>query len=175
VIPKITLEPLNPDHAQALFDLTRANKQHLTQWIPLFDLINSYSDIKNYIASSATDPASGAAVNFAIRQQGALCGIVGFHEIIKKQQLGSLAYWLAHEQQGKGIMTQAVNKLLNIGFTELHLNKVEIRCAVDNRKSRAIPERLGFLYETTLQQREWLYTKHVDHAVYSMLATEYQA
>ena len=42
-----------------------------------------------------------------------------------------------------------------------------------NIKSRAIPERLGFKYEATLRQCEWLYDHYVDHAVYSMLASEY--
>jgi len=72
-------------------------------------------------------------------------------------------------------VTEAVKELLNIGFGELRLNKIEIRCAEKNSKSRAIPERLGFTYEATLRQRELLYTKYVDHVVYSMLASEYNA
>jgi ribosomal-protein-serine acetyltransferase len=71
-------------------------------------------------------------------------------------------------------MTKVVQKLLEYGFVEASLNKIEIRCADKNYKSRAIPERLGFSYEATLRQCEWLYDQHVDHAIYSMLASEYQ-
>jgi len=71
-------------------------------------------------------------------------------------------------------MTKVVQKLLEYGFVEASLNKIEIRCADKNYKSRAIPERLGFSYEATLRQCEWLYDQYVDHAIYSMLASEYQ-
>lgn len=65
--------------------------------------------------------------------------------------------------------------LLEYGFVDNCLNKIEIRCAEENHKSRAVPERLGFTYEATLRQCEWLYDRYVDHAVYTMLASEYEA
>ncbi|MBD3643181.1 GNAT family protein, partial [Alcanivorax sp.] len=64
--------------------------------------------------------------------------------------------------------------LLKMGFDDFDLNKIEIRCAVDNHRSRAIAERLGFTHEATLSQSEWLYTGYVDQALYSLLATEYR-
>lgn len=56
----------------------------------------------------------------------------------------------------------------------MHLHKVEIRVAVGNEKSSAIPERLGFIKEGTLRAAEWLYDHYVDHVVYGMLLTEWQ-
>jgi ribosomal-protein-serine acetyltransferase len=41
-------------------------------------------------------------------------------------------------------MTKSVSKIVNLGFDKRDLNRVEIRCAVDNGPSRAIAERLGF-------------------------------
>jgi ribosomal-protein-serine acetyltransferase len=52
---------------------------------------------------------------------------------------------------------------------------VEIGCAPGNRKSCAIPERLGFTREGVLRQREWLYDHFVDHVVYGILAEEWRA
>jgi ribosomal-protein-serine acetyltransferase len=40
-------------------------------------------------------------------------------------------------------MTESVKDLIEVGFKYYSLNRIEIRCAVENRKSRAIPERLG--------------------------------
>ena len=36
------------------------------------------------------------------------------------------------------------------------------------------PERLGFTYEGTLRDKEWLYDHFVDSAVYSMLDDEWR-
>ena len=72
-----------------------------------------------------------------------------------------------------GIMMKVAKTLTDYAFSELQLNKVEIRAAFENMKSRAIPERLGFVNEGCIRQAEWLYDHFVDHAVYGMLAEEW--
>ena len=86
-----------------------------------------------------------------------------------------MGYWLDKEAQGTGLMTRSCSALLEHAFAELDLNRVEIRCAVDNARSRAIPERLGFRLEGQLRQAEWLYDRFVDHAVYGLLAREHNS
>ena len=66
-------------------------------------------------------------------------------------------------------MTQATQVLVDIAFKEYKLNRVEILAAEQNHKSRAIPERLGFIEEGCLHEYEWLYDHFVDHIVYGML------
>jgi ribosomal-protein-serine acetyltransferase len=63
--------------------------------------------------------------------------------------------------------------LTDYAFNELKLDKVEIRVAVENKKSRGIPERLGFVSEGCIRQAEWLYDHYVDHIVYGMLAKDW--
>lgn len=75
--------------------------------------------------------------------------------------------------QGKGLMTKACETLVRHAFEDLGLNRVEIRAAVDNRKSRAIPERLGFQQEGVLRDAEWLYDRYADLVVYAMLAKDW--
>ena len=171
----ISIEQLAIDHAQELYDLTEANREYLREWLPWLDAIQSSSDTKKFIESTTEESSTGGAPNFAVLYKGIICGVAGFHKINKQHKTGSIGYWLAQSHTGNGIMTTAVKELLKIGFGELNLNKIEIRCAEDNIKSRAIPERLGFTYEATLRQCEWLYSKYVNHAIYSMLASEYNA
>ncbi len=60
-------------------------------------------------------------------------------------------------------------------LVDARLNRVEIRCAVGNQKSQAIPKRLGFVQEGVLRDAEWLYDHFVDHLVYAMLARDWVA
>lgn len=175
VEPNITLEKLALGHAQTLFNLTNANREYLREWLPWLDSIKSCSDTQKFIESTIEASSAGGAPNFAIIYEGAMCGVAGFHKINHQHKVGSIGYWLSEKYVGNGIMTASVKALLNIGFGEFNLNKIEIHCAEGNTKSRAIPERLGFTYEATLRQCEWLYSKYVNHAIYSMLASEYNA
>jgi ribosomal-protein-serine acetyltransferase len=69
-------------------------------------------------------------------------------------------------------MTAACRAVVRHAFAEMHLQRVVIRCAVENRRSRAIPERLGFKLEGVEREAEWLYDHFVDLAVYSLLERE---
>ncbi len=62
--------------------------------------------------------------------------------------------------------------LTRYAFDELKLKWMEIRCAEQNARSRAIPERLGFAERNTIMNAEWLYDHFVDHVVYRMDAAD---
>jgi ribosomal-protein-serine acetyltransferase len=64
--------------------------------------------------------------------------------------------------------------LIDHAFAALNLHRVAIVCATGNARSRAIPERLGLVYEGTLRGAEWLYSHYVDHAVYAQLQCDWQ-
>ena len=49
---------------------------------------------------------------------------------------------------------------------------IDIRCAVGNHKSRAIPEGLGFQQEGIIRKAEKVYGNHMDHVVYGLLRQE---
>jgi len=87
----------------------------------------------------------------------------------------SVGYWLGEAHQGRGTMTKACSALTSHAFSGMGLHRIEIRCAVENRKSRAIPERLGFRNEGLIRDAEWLYDRFVDHVVYGMLETEWHS
>ena len=86
----------------------------------------------------------------------------------------SLGYWIGEAYQGRGLVTASCRALITHAFDEARLNRVEIRCAVENRKSRAIPARLGFRQEGLLRDAEWLYDHFVDHVVYATLVKEWR-
>lgn len=168
----VRLESLNLDHTKELYDLTESNRNYLREWLPWLDHIKDSSDTKNFINTFTEE---GAPPQFCVLYKDKICGIVGFHQINRQHKIGSVGYWLDHNHMGNGIITTAVKHLLKFGFSEHNLHKIEIRCAEDNLKSRAIAERLGFVHEATLRDCEWLYTKYVNHAVYTLIDTEFNA
>ena len=54
-----------------------------------------------------------------------------------------------------------------------NLHRIEIHCAPENHRSRAIPERLGFREEATLRETELVCGRWLDSVVYGLLAEEW--
>jgi len=62
--------------------------------------------------------------------------------------------------------------VIDYAFNELNLNRVEMRCGVKNKKSRKIPEKLGFR-EGVARQSGWLHDHFAGYVIYGMLANEW--
>lgn len=104
--------------------------------------------------------------------KGEVVGGTGFHNIDRVSKSAETGYWLANDLTGKGIITKSVKGLVNYAFDELKLNRIVIKCATENIKSCAIPERLGFTKVGIEREVGWLHTRFVDHVIYSILASE---
>ena len=104
----------------------------------------------------------------AIVYQDNIVGNCSFNSIDHDLKKVTIGYWLSKNQQGKGIVTQVVRKLIQIAFEELGMEKVEISAAVENAASRAVCERLGCELEGIITRNENLNGRIVDHAIYGL-------
>jgi ribosomal-protein-serine acetyltransferase len=156
-----------------MYQLINRSREHLRSWLPWVDGVTSEDDVKAFINISLDQVESGRGAHYALFHQGKMAGVTGFHPIDWPNRNAEIGYWLGEEFLGKGIVTRAAGILLHEGFCELGLNRIEIRCATENVRSRAVAKRLGMFYEGTLREEEWLYNRYVDHAVYSILKREY--
>ena len=171
----LALMPLELRDADELFSLTDRNRTYLRHWLPWLDNITRPEDTRAFIRAAQAQASQNNGTQLAIRLNGRISGIVGHHQIDWRNRLTSLGYWVGEEFQGRGLVTAASRALVSHAFDHAQLNRVEIRCATENDKSRAIPMRLGFREEGLLQDAEWLYDHFVDHIVYAMLARDWAA
>lgn len=169
----IHLSLLTIQNAEELFTLTDTSRDLLRQWLPWVDGTKTVEDSKAFIQQSLHQFSSNDGLHAGIWFSGRLVGVIGFHKIDWHNRRTAIGYWLGKEFQGRGIMTRACRAMVNIAFHEYKLNRVEIPTAVENRNSRAIPERFGFVEEGVCRQAEWLYDRFVDHVIYGMLAGDW--
>jgi len=166
---------LEPRHAEALYVATEENRAYLRQWLPWLDSTRSPQDSLEFIQRALRQLAENRGLTTAILFEGEIVGMIGQVGIDWRSRTTSLGYWLAEPLQGRGYISLACQAYLAYSFDDLDLNRVEIRAAVANRKSRAVPERLGFQLEGVIRDAEWLYEAYVDHAVYGLLRAEWRA
>ena len=159
--------------AERVLQLIDRSRNSLYEWLGWVQYTNSTQDMTQFIENSRNDFAANKSLVTFIVYQNQIVGTTGFNQIDWTNSNGTIGYWLDTKYKGKGIMTRAVQGLLNYGFDELKLNRIEIRAAIENLKSRAIPERLGFKQEGVIRQAEKLPKGYVDHAVYGLLKEEW--
>ncbi len=168
----LSLTTLDLCHAEELFRLTSGNRAYLRRWLPWLDTIRMVEDTRGFIRATLAQARENNGFQAVIVSRGRVVGVVGHHQVDWRNRTTALGYWVGEEFQGRGLVTAACRRLVAHSFDVLRLHRVEIRCAVENLRSRAIPERLGFRLEGRFREAEWLYDHWVDHAVYALLTTD---
>jgi len=169
------LRPVTARDADALFDVTMANRAHLAPWMPWARELLHPGQTREWIRTVQRQIAEGSGFSCLVVEDGRIRGTVGLNRVDQVNGATAIGYWLTEEAQGRGLMTAAVRTLVDHAFGTMMLHRVVIEAAPDNVRSRAIPERLGFTQEGVLREVERLGDRWLDHVVYGLLATEWRA
>ena len=170
VSERLWLASIGKEHCDALWHAIDASRESLRPWLPWVDATREPGDCEVFVTAAMAERRLGSARHFVLLEDDELIGVVGFNRIVERHRWASLGYWLRSDRQGGGRMSQSVATLVEWGFDELELHRLEIRCAEGNSRSRAIPERLGFQQEGVLRECEWVGGRALSHVVYSRLA-----
>ena len=164
------LRPFEESDADELYALTDRNRAHLEPWLPWVPATRSASDSLEFIRMARRLLDGDEGMHLALVDDGAIVGTVGFHRFDWANRATSIGYWLAADHEGRGLMTEAVRTLVEYAFEIRSLHRIEIAAAVDNARSRAIPERLGFQEEGIRREAERVGGRYLDLVVYGLLA-----
>ena len=166
------LRLLEETDADELHSVVVANRDYLAHWMP-WPAGQTPRATLEFIRASRKQLGANQGFQAAIVDDGKIIGSTGFHGIDWANMSTSIGYWIAESEQRRGTVTAAVRALVDHAFGIWKLNRVEIRAAVDNERSRAVPSRLGFREEGVLRQAERVGDRFVDHVVYAVLAQEW--
>jgi len=174
VSDQVSLQLIERYHAEELFALVDANRNHLREWLAWVDGATEASTYQEIVIPAWLQQfADGNGFTCGIYLQDELVGTISLHEINRHLGQTSIGYYLGEKGLRKGIMTDVVRFVTNYCFETLGLNRVVIECATENVRSRRIPERLGFTEEGVLRDAEKLYGTYHDLHVYAMLRRDW--
>lgn len=171
----IRLELSQQKHAPQLFAAIDNNREHLAEFLPWVGAMQTLENAKAYLYRCEQLYQQKADVSFVIFVNETLVGRIGLHHLDNPNKTGAIGYWLSKDAEGQGIITNASKALINYGFKELELERIEIKAAIENLKSQAIPTKLGFKKEGILRHAELVNNRFVDLVLSSMLANEWVA
>lgn len=171
---RLHLRPVGEGDAEPIYALVDADRERLAEWMP-WAAEQTLAGTREFVAESRAQQQRGDGFQAVLVRDGEIAGVAGYHRIDHVNRATSIGYWLASRHQGEGVMTAAVGALVGHAFGAWSLHRVAIEAAVANRRSRAIPERLGFREEGVLREAERVGGRYLDAVLYSLLAAEWQA
>lgn len=169
----LELRQLKESDAINIFETAKANFEHLKPFVHWVKPDYLLEDAKQFIENADKGLEEKKNQSFGIFYKQQFIGSVGFVILNWKNKRGEIGYWIDKKFEGQGIITKSCKLLLDYGFSELKLNRIEIHCSTENIRSRSIPEKLNFKLEGILRQHKYHQNKFYDVAVYAMLAEEW--
>jgi RimJ/RimL family protein N-acetyltransferase len=154
VSPRIVVRPLGDDDAPGLWEAIEESRGTLGDWMPWVDDYRSPDDALAFARRSRAKWLTREELGVGIfdRQTGRLLGGSGLARIDWTIRRFEIGYWLRESAVGFGYVSETVKLLTCLAFDRLEASRVEIRMDVRNTRSRAVPERLGFVYEGRLRR-----------------------
>lgn len=168
----VLLRPWEPEDAEAVFALVAAERERLRRWLPWVDDTESAYDIAEFIRRSRSESLEGRALVLGMFEGGSVIGGIGAAIGVHGADEADIGYWVVSGAEGRGVVTAATSRLVAWLFEE-GIHRITIRAAVDNARSRAVAERLGFTFEGVLREALFLDGRHRDAALYSLLRGEW--
>ena len=170
----LRLREVSLSDAPAIFGIINTNREFLRKWLPFVDYSKAVADTEAFI-KTVTAEGNTTDLVFVVLYQGQHVGVIGFKGIDPANLKLEIGYWLAEEQQHKGIMVRSCTALIKYAFDKMQMNRVQIKVGVGNTRSSSIPKKLHFTMEGIERDGELLSNGQFhDLEVYSLLRKDWQ-
>lgn len=98
-------------------------------------------------------------------------GACGLNNINKQDRKAEIGYWLLPEFQGKGYIMEALPVIIEHGFSNLHLHRIEAFVETENQNSIKVMQKLNFNREGTMKDCEIKNDNYISLNIYAKLNT----
>lgn len=170
---RLIIKPLTLEDASAYHAAEIASSEAMAPYWSWVDQNKPLSDIKNFLRdvenTHAQNKPSMMFFGIFTKHNRTFCGCIWYAGINWFVPKFEIAYWQENRQCGNGYMTEAVNALTRTTFKLYQAKRVDIKIFVNNKKSRALAERLGFKIEAIMGNYfiDFVTNEIVDGALYA--------
>src|SRR6478736_4912476 len=166
---RLILRQANTEDANAILTL-RSNEQ-VMKYIPR-PYLKNITDALDLIAMLDDKIEHGIGINWGIsflEDPKKLLGIIGYYRMKPEHYRAEVGYMLLPEYNGKGIVSEALQKVVEYGFKEMKLHSIEAILDPENKGSEKVLLKNGFVKEAHLIENEYYEGRFLDSMIYSLL------
>ena len=132
----------------------------------------SVEEVEAFIQKLNDDIDHNRLIQWAIAFQeepGRLIGGISFWRFRFEDYRAETGYALHPQHWGKGIMKEALQKVIDFGFNNMGLHSIEANINPNNTASARLLESVGFVREAYFREDYFFRGKFLDTAIYSKL------
>lgn len=135
-------------------------------------MMKSVAEAKALIKQIEADRLLGNGINWGItlREENKLIGTIGFWRMDKPNYRTEVGYMLQTKHQGKGLVSEALQTVLDFAFNQMHIHSVEANINPSNDRSRNLLIKNGFVKEAYFRENYFYNGKFLDSEIYSLIS-----
>ena len=102
--------------------------------------------------------------------KGKVIGLVSLSAVDRTPGVATLSYSLGRPYWGSGIATEVARRVIDFGFSDLDLRRIDAETSPNNLRSQKVLEKLGFSQEGLRKKHRVMSTGEVhDLIIYGLL------
>lgn len=142
------------EHSKQVLESISYSLNELKPWLHFAQVEPTLTDVETGIikAENAFSLYSELRFHLFEKETSRFIGTIDFYDIDWEVKKMTIRFWLDARFEGKGLMTEAVEKLTEESFDKWGIQRLQMRCESENIRSRAVAERLDFELEGILRQ-----------------------
>lgn len=106
------------------------------------------------------------------KETGTIVGNCGFPHIIFKELCGEVHCYIAPLHRGKGLAPEALKALLQFGFRDIGLTRIQARCESDNLSSQRVAQKAGMKFEGWIEHAPYSKDPSPKQRLYAILGND---
>jgi ribosomal-protein-alanine N-acetyltransferase len=170
---RLSLRAMHPIDAEDMFDYAR--RPEVTEYL-LWSEHKNLRFTKDYLNYIQTRYKLGDFYDWAIidRESRRMIGTCGFTKIDAANDSAEIGYVLNPDFHRRGLGSEAVRRVIEFGFEELSLNRIEARFMQGNEASFALMRSVGMTFEGYMRDLIFVKGSYRTVGVSSILRSEYE-
>lgn len=171
---RLLLRKLSLDDANDMYEYT-SNEivSRYVNWNPHKSIGDTKSYIHYVLQQYYLKKIAPWGIQF--KENNKLIGTIDFVTWDPVHRTAEIGYAISHLYWGKGLTPEAVQALIELGFTRMKLERIQARCIAENIASQRVMEKTNMTYEGTIRKSMLIKGTHRDIKLYSILREEYEA
>jgi [ribosomal protein S5]-alanine N-acetyltransferase len=131
----------------------------------------SISDTEAYLRRIAKTFSDREVLTFGFERKSdkKIMGHCSLHNIVPQHHRAEIGYGISPAYWGEGYAFEGVKEIIQFGFEEMGIHRIEASCDPRNVRSIKLAERCGMVYEGTLREHKICKGERVSSAIYSIL------